>query len=163
MKETGFLETLRKLEGSNVQFILVGGVAAVLNGAPVQTYDIDLVYARNPANVERLLGVLASLDAVFRLQPERRLRPSASHLLGSGHLNLLTRSGPLDLLATIGSNLSYEDLLPHSSEMDIGAGTRILVLNLEMIIEIKEQLAGEKDIAVLPILRQTLNESRKKK
>ncbi len=96
------------------------------------------------------------------MEPERRLRPTASHLSGSGHLNLLTRSGPLDLLTTIGKNLGYEDLIPHSSEMEIGEGTRILVLDLETLIAIKEELAGEKDMAVLPILRQRLRESRKK-
>lgn len=163
MQETSFVEILRRLETSKAQFIVVGGVAAALNGAPVQTYDVDLVYSRNPDNIQRLLSVLESLDTVFRLQPERRLRPTASHLAASGHLNLLTRSGPLDLLATIGKNLGYEDLLPHSSEMDIGAGIRIRVLNLEMLIALKEQLANEKDIAVLPILRQTLKESKKKR
>lgn len=116
----------------------------------------------SPKTIARLLPALESLEAVFRVQPERRLRPSASHLSASGHLNLLIRSGPLDLLATIGKNLGYEDLLPHSSEMEIGEGTRMLVLDLETLIAIKEELAGDKDIAVLPILRQTLKESRKK-
>jgi hypothetical protein len=139
----------------------VGGLAAVLNGAPVQTYDVDIVYLGTPDNMERLLKVLASLDAVFRIQPERRLRPTASHLSGSGHLNLLTRNGPLDLLATIGRNLTYADLLPHCSEMDVSDGIRIRVLDLETLIELKEELAGDKDLAVLPILRQTLKESRR--
>ena len=162
MQNTRLLETLRKLEASQSQFILVGGLAAVLNGAPIQTYDIDLVYSRTPENIQRLLAVLESLDAIFRIQPDRRLRPNASHLSGKGHLNLLTSSGPLDLLATIGADLGYEELLPHSSEMEIGAGIRILVLELETIIALKEELAGEKDMAVLPILRRTLKESRKK-
>lgn len=161
MREGSLLETLRTLAASKSQFILVGGLAAVLNGAPIHTYDIDVVYSRKPENIARLLTVLESLDAVFRVQPERRLRPTASHLSASGHLNLLTRSGPLDLLATIGKNLGYDDLLSHSSEMEIGEKTRILVLDLETLIELKEELAGDKDVAVLPILRRTLKESRK--
>ncbi len=163
MQENRLHGLLRRLEESKSQFIVVGGLAAVLNGAPVQTYDVDLVYLRSPENIEHLLEVLASLDAVFRIQPERRLKPTASHLSGSGHLNLLTRNGPLDLLATIGKNLTYDDLLAHCSEMDIGDGIRIKVLDLEILIEIKEQLAGDKDLAVLPILRQTLRELRKKR
>src|SRR5947207_1117032 len=101
---------LRTLHESNIQFIVVGGVAAVLNGAPVQTYDVDLVYSREPANIDRL------------------------HLAAGGHLNLLTRYGPVDLLATIGQNLSYSDLLPQSDEMELGDGFRILVLKLENLI-----------------------------
>jgi len=162
MQEGRLLATLRKLKDSESEFILVGGLAAVLNGAAIQTYDIDIVYSRTQENIRRLLPVLASLDAVFRMQPERRLRPTASHLSANGHLNLLTSGGPLDLLATIGSNLAYEDLLPHSLELEIGEGIRVHVLDLETIIALKEELAGDKDTAVLPILRQTLKEMRRK-
>jgi predicted nucleotidyltransferase len=153
--------TLRALRDGTVDFILVGGLSAVINGAPVHTYDVDIVHSREPENVARLLPVLESLDAVFRIQPERRLKPNATHLTGAGHLNLVTRYGPLDLLGTIGRDLGYPDLLPHSAEMDIGGGTRIRVLNLEKLIAIKEELAGEKDRAMLPILRRTLEETKK--
>lgn len=78
------------------------------------------------------------MDAVFRIQPKRRRRPTASHLVAAGHLNLLTLYGPVDLLAAIGQNLGYEWLLPHSAEMDILEGIRIRVLKLEMLIAIKE-------------------------
>ena len=158
MAEHRLRALLRSLAESKSEFIVVGGLAAVLNGAPIQTYDVDIVYARNSENIGRLIEVLGSLDAVFRIQPERKLRPNQSHLSGGGHLNLLTRSGPLDLLGAIGRNLGYEDLLLHSSKMDVGDGLRIQVLDLGTLIEIKEQLGGEKDIAVLPVLRQTLKE-----
>ncbi len=163
MQEGKLIAALRQLCESEVQFILVGGLAAVLNGAPIQTFDVDLVYSREPANIDRLLAVLRSLDAVFRMQPDRRLRPDRSHLAGGGHLNLLTSFGPLDLLGTIGENLAFADLLSHSREMDVGQGIHVRVLNLDTLISIKEQLGSEKDLAVLPILRRTLSETRKKK
>lgn len=162
MQPARLVATLRALQENGVQFILVGGLAAVLNGAPIQTYDVDVVYSREPANIDRLLTVLPLMDAIFRAQPERRLKPMASHLAAAGHLNLLTRYGPVDLLAVIGRNLGYQELLPHSTEMDITEGTSIRVLNLETLIAIKEQQGGEKDIAVIPILRQTLSEIKKK-
>src|ERR1700688_1909953 len=120
MPEGKLLATLRTLCESDIQFIVVGGLAAVLNGAPVPTYDVALVYSREQANVDRI--------------------------------NLLTRYGPVDLLATIGQNLRYSDLLPHSTEMVIGEGIGVRVLDLETLISIKEQLPSEKDLAVLPIL-----------
>jgi predicted nucleotidyltransferase len=162
MPEGRLFATLRTLCESDIQFIVVGGLAAVLNGAPIQTYDVDLVYSREQDNVDRLLKVLQDVDAIFRIQPERRLRPTGSHLVAGGHLNLLTRYGPVDLLATIGKDLGYSNLLPHSNEMDIGDGIRVRVLNMETLIAIKEQLTSEKDVAVLPILRQTLREMKKK-
>jgi hypothetical protein len=162
MSQNRLVALLRTLAESQSDFIVVGGLAAVLRGAPVQTYHVDIVHARNDGNVERLLNVLGSLDAIFRIQPQRPLRPNASHLAGSGHLNLITREGPLDLLATIGNGLGFEDLLPESSEMNIGGGMKVRVLSLDAIIRLKEQLSGEKDIASLPVLRRTLEESKKK-
>ncbi len=161
MHEGNLVATLRHLCQGKIQFIVVGGVAAVLNGAPIQTFDVDVVYSREAANIDRTITVLQSLDAVFRAQPERRLRPTASHLAGGGHLNLLTRFGPLDLLGTIGQGLGFEELLPKSDEVEIGEEMTVRVLNLETIILIKEQLASEKDVAALPILRRTLAELRK--
>ena len=162
MPEGDFLATLRQLRENDVDFILIGGLAAVLNGAPIQTFDIDLVYSQEPSNIDRLLAVLTSLDAVFRIQPERRLRPDKSHLAGGGHLNLQTSHGPLDLLGSVGDVQDYDDLLPQSAEMEVGQGIRVHVLNLETIISIKERLGSEKDIAMLPVLRRTLIELRNK-
>lgn len=133
----------------------------MLHGAPVNTFDIDIVHSRETTNIERLLRALETLDAVFRIQPERRLKPTASHLASSGHLNLITRFGPLDVLGTIGKDLGYDELIPHSAELDIGQGLRVRVLDLETLIAIKEELGGEKDRAALPILRRTLEELRK--
>jgi hypothetical protein len=57
--------------------------------------------------------------------------------------------------------LSYEDLVPHTVEMDIGGGVRVRVLSLAKIVALKEELAGEKDLAVLPILRRTLEQKQR--
>src|SRR5258708_33554884 len=110
MPDSKLFATLRTLCQRDIQFIVVGGLAAVLNGAPIQTYDVDLVYSREQPNVDRLLNFLQEIDAIFRIQPERRLRPAGSHLAAGGHLNLLTRYRPGDLLATIGPNLGLSDL-----------------------------------------------------
>jgi len=162
MQERKLIATLRSLCQRDIQFVLVGGLAAVLNGAPIHTYDVDVVYSREPANIEGLLNFLQEIDAVFRIQPERRLRPTDGHFAAGGHLNLLTSLGPLDLLGSIGQGLGYSDLLPLSDEMAISDGIRVRVLNLETLISIKERLGSEKDAAVLPILRRTLQESKKK-
>jgi predicted nucleotidyltransferase len=162
MPERKLIATLRALHDGGVEFVLVGGLAAVLQGAPIDTFDIDVVHSREAENVARLQPVLEALDAVFRIQPARRLKPNASHLASAGHLNLITRYGPLDLLGTIGRDLGYRELLPHSADLDIGEDLRIRVLDLETLIALKEELAGEKDRAALPILRRTLEERRKR-
>ena len=161
MPDSSFLTALRALREGGVKFVIVGGLAAVLNGAPVNTLDLDIVPARDEANVARLLRVLDALDAIYRMQPDRRLKPDASHLSSPGHHNLITNCGPLDVLGTIGGGLGYEDLLPHTVEMETGGGVRVRVLNLATIVALKEELAGEKDLAVLPILRRTLEQKQR--
>ena len=139
-----------------MDFIVVGGVAAALHGAPVSTFDLDVVHSRVPDNVRRLLAVLETLQSFYRAQPKRRLRPRESHLCSKGHQLLMTRYGPLDLLGTIGRGLGYEELLEYTTEMRIARKVLVRVLDLEKLIEIKEGLADEKDRAVLPLLRLTL-------
>lgn len=145
-----------------MEFIVVGMTAGVLRGAPVTTVDVDIVHRRIPENVARLLGVLAELDAVYRHDP-RRLRPNASHLLGPGHQLLTTTYGDLDCLGAIDQGKSYEDLLPQASEMSLGEGLSVRVLALSALIEMKERSARPKDLAVIPVLRATLDELSRKR
>ena len=152
--DLGHRVLLRALVNGSVEFILVGSGAEFLNGAPAQVGDVDIVHACNATNVERVLLVLEALDALFPIP----------HLASGGHLNLITRYGRLDLWRTLGNDLaySYEDLLPHSIEMDLCDDLRIRVLDLETSIRIREQVAGEKDRATLPILHRTSEEKRKR-
>jgi hypothetical protein len=156
MPGADLLAAMRLLYEGGVDFIVVGGVAAVLNGAPVSTFDLDIVPARDKANIDRLLEVLQSAHATYRLQPDRRLVPTADHLRTAGHHNLATDYGALDVLGTIGRGLGYEDLLPHTVEIDVGNGVRVRVLDLATIVQMKEELGDDKDRAALPILRQVL-------
>ena len=73
----------------------------------------------------------------------------------------MTRYGPLDLLGTIGRSHRYENLLQETKEIDLSPDVRVRVLNIERLIEVKLETAGEKDLAMLPILRRTLEEKKK--
>jgi predicted nucleotidyltransferase len=152
------LETLIRHE---VDFIVIGGVCAVMHGAPVNTFDLDLVHSRTSENLERLLRALEELDAYFREHGERRLRPSLSHLASSGHQLLLTNAGPLDLLGTISNDLGYDELLPDTLISTVREGFKVRLLNLATLIAVKEELGRDKDKAMLAILRHTLEEKRK--
>jgi hypothetical protein len=164
MAAADFLAALRALRGGEVEFVVVGGLAAVLNGAPINNaLNLDIVHERSPDNVEKLVRALDSIDAVYRMQLSHRLRPNTRDLNSAQCHNLTTRYGPLDVLGTIGKGKGYAQLLPHSNPMEIGEGVRVPVLNLETIVALKEELAGEKDLAVLPVLRRTLEERRRPK
>jgi hypothetical protein len=157
--EFSLLKILTQLVGAEIEFVVVGSLAAVLQGAPIPDIEIAILFAQNHQNIERLVNLLDPLDAIFRIQPHRKLRPNITHLAGNGHINLITKYGPLDLLTNIGNNLRYADILPLTKPLLITETTTINVLNLETLIALKEQLGGEKDLATLPILRQTLKQS----
>ena len=152
-----FLEILRALLQYRVDFIVVGGVCAVLHGAPVATFDLDLVHCRASDNLERLMAALNDLDAYFRERPDQRLRPKPSHLASPGHQLLMTRFGPLDLLGAIGNKRSYKDLILNTVELQVGE-LSLRILTLETLIETKKAAGRDKDRAVLSLLRQTLKE-----
>ena len=99
MPASDFAAILGVLSAEGVEFIVVGGVSAVLQGAPVTTFDLDVVHSRKADNVQRLMGALEKLDAHYRSYVMEHRRPGASHLSLPGYQLLMTRYGPLDLLA----------------------------------------------------------------
>jgi hypothetical protein len=157
-------EILLILARSGAEFIVVGGMSAVMNGADINTRDLDVVHRRNPVNVSLLLPALRELDAWYRMRTDKKLHPNESYLMSPGHQLLRTIHGDLDLLGAIGVNLSlsYEDLLGDSEFLEIAPGVPVRALSLEKYIELKEDLRRDKDIAFLPTLRATLHEKRKR-
>jgi len=156
--ETDFLAILQSLAEHRVEFIVVGGISAVLQGAPIATFDLEVVHSLSSENVQRLLIALDELGASYRAAGRPSLKPDASHLASSGHQLLITRFGPLDLLGSIGKGRGYDELLTNSQLMQVGPNLDVRVLDLSMVIQTKEEVAREKDVAVLAILRRTLQE-----
>ena len=149
---------LAKLFDGGVEFIVVGGAAAVLHGAPITTNGLDIVHRRTPENVARLLEVLLSLDATMRYDFARRgLRPTAEMLAGKGQINLSTSLGPLDPLCELADGMGYEELLEHS-ELMADEGRPLRVLDLPTLISVKTKAGRLKDRMVLPLLVATLQE-----
>jgi hypothetical protein len=155
-----FESILRALSLRHVDFIVVGGVCAVLHGAPVQTFDLDLVHSREPDNLKRLVPALRELKARYRTHPRQRIEPSEADLASPGAHLLVTSLGPLDLMGRIAPGQGYADLLPKTIDVDAGGKLRLKLLTLEALIEAKEAAARAKDRAMLPVLRQTLKERR---
>ncbi len=121
------------------------------------TFDLDVVHSTEEANVVRLLVALGLLDAFYRTQAERKIKPDASHLGSSRRQLLMTRYGQ-DLLGAIRRGHTYRDLSGRAVRLQIANNLTVPMLDLASLIAIKEETAGEKDQAVLPVLRRTLRE-----
>ena len=148
------------LEGlieAGVDFILVGGLAAVVQGAPVTTLDVDIVHNRSPENIAKLLSFLKSINAFHRRPDDKVIGPKEGDISGLGHALFTTRLGPLDVLAVIEEGRAYGDLLEHTVEIEFRNHT-IRVLDLKMLIQLKRTSADPKDMQRLPVLEETLRQ-----
>lgn len=141
------------LSDHDVEFVVVGGTAAVLLGAPLTTLDVDVVYRQTPENAERLHRALTALGAEARPKiPERKLVPTQATLeTAQGPILLTTPQGPLDLLPKLDPLGNFAALQTYCSRMNI-AGKKVLVINVEALILSKQHANRPKDRLALPIL-----------
>jgi hypothetical protein len=109
MTTLSFRHLIESLLRHEVEFVVVGGVAAVLHGAPVTTFDLDALFRVSEQNAQRLLEALDSLHARYRGHTPP-LKPTLEDLMAGGHLLLATDAGPLDMLGFIGQHQRFDDL-----------------------------------------------------
>ena len=147
------LATLRKHE---VRFVVIGAIAAILQGYPLPTYDLDITPDDAPDNLERLADALRELEAKLRTpQGAIDFPVDAKMLSGARVWTLTTRAGDLDLVFDPAGTAGYADLRRGAIAYDIGSG-EIPVASLIDVIRSKETAHRVKDQAQLPALRRTL-------
>jgi predicted nucleotidyltransferase len=160
-KSASLGEVLEGLLEAGVDFILVGGLAAVIQGAPVTTMDVDIVHSQSPENVAKLLSFLKSIGAFHRRLDGKLIEPKEGDLSGRDHALFTTRLGPLDVLAVVEEGKSYDDLLNDTVEIEF-RGHTLRVLDLRMLIQLKRTSTDPKDKQRLPVLMETLRQLEEK-
>jgi hypothetical protein len=155
---------LRTLHEHDVDFVVVGGIAARLRGAPLLTQDVDITPATDRRNLERLAAALEELDARLRTAtaPDGVPFPFDPGLLESATVwTLTTKHGDIDLVVSPAGTGGYRDLLADADELKVAVKPDLLVkvASLADVIRSKEAAGREKDRAALPLLRRTLEES----
>lgn len=153
-----------ELARHQVDYVLIGGLAAVLHGSTALTNDVDIVPRADDANLARLGVALVELDARIRSADSVDGIAFDPHpaLLGSmSVLNLTTRCGDLDLALTPSGLEDLDGLWERATVLEI-AGCRVRVAALEDIIRSKEAAGRAKDHATLPILRALQDEIRQR-
>jgi len=158
-------EILEVLERHQVLYIVIGGLAAELRGSPYVTRDVDVTPACTRENFSKLSTALRELDAKLRI-PDRE-EPLAirldERLFEQGTTwTFVTKHGCLDIALLPDGTLGYDDLRRSATREQITDTVTIYVAALADVIRSKEAAGREKDRAVLPILRQVLERSRKK-
>jgi len=152
---------LKGLSEAGIEFIVVGGLAAVTQGAPVTTFDLDIVHHQTDENTKKLSVFLKSISAIQRRPDDKIIEPTEKDLKAKGHLLLNSRLGPLDILAFIEQGRGYRELLSDAVEIEL-YGYKVNVLSLHALIELKRDSKDPQDRYRLPILEETLRQIRGK-
>lgn len=153
---------LRVLRRHRVEFLVIGGIAAIAQGYPLTTRDLDITPSRTPDNLDRLAAALAELHAKLRLADGDELAfPFDGRFLAGAEIwTLATARGDLDVVFTPAGTRGYEDLRRAAVELDLEGP--VLVASLADVIRSKEAAGRPKDQAQLPALRETLDRIRRR-
>lgn len=156
-------------EDEGVQYVVVGGIAAVLHRWSGATADLDIVPAGGSANLDRLGRALRSLDAVVYADPERNdlfadgkppeaddFGYTAEGLRRHRVWHLTSDSGPIDLSFQIDGVGDYETLRSKAEPRAV-FGLRVMIASLDHVIASKRAVARPKDLRVLPELEELRN------
>lgn len=142
------------LADHGVEYVLIGGLAAVIRGSTAMTNDADIVPAVARANLVRLSSALNDLSARIRSDADPdgvAFDPHPALLASMATLNMTTRCGDLDIAFSPAGIATFEALLAASDIFEL-AGQRVPVAALADIIRSKEAAGRPKDLATLPIL-----------
>jgi predicted nucleotidyltransferase len=155
-------EIFAVLDRHEVRYVLIGGLAAILYGAPHVTTDVDIVPEEDRRNLERLSEALTELKARIRVAGEPDGVPFGHDGVSLAKVriwNLVTDLGNLDISFVPSGTRGYDDLRRDLRTVTVN-GIDVPVASLADVIRSKEAADRERDRAILPVLREMLERER---
>lgn len=155
---------LRALESHGVEYILIGGLAAIAHGSTLATADADVLPSPEPENLDRLLDALESLSAKVLVGEQRlaiesgepwevsELRRGVDGLRQAQAWHFSTSAGSVDVVMTATGVGAYDVHLPRA-ESRVVFGIAIRIAGLDDLIASKAATGRPKDEAILRELR----------
>ena len=150
---------LSRLHTGKVEFVLVGGLAAVVHGGSLVTQDVDVCCRFTPENLQRLSRALANLRPVHRLTPQKlAFELTESFCANLKNLYLQTDIGVLDCLSEVLGVGDYDQVFQRSVAIELPFG-QCRVLDLDSLIRAKEAMNRPNDritVSQLKSIRERL-------
>lgn len=146
---------LRVLHDEGVRFVVIGGYAGELLGAPLITNDLDVCYERSPGNLERLARALVRMNAklrVAKVEDELPFILDARTLAAGDSFTFVTDLGSLDVLGTPSGTAGYADLALRAQELPVATDLEVPVVVLGDLMRMKRASGRTKDRLQLEVL-----------
>ncbi|MFE8603693.1 hypothetical protein [Archangium violaceum] len=138
-------ELLRLLLDAGVEFVLIGGVAAIAHGSATFTVDCDITAPFTEENLTRLLTAIAPHHPRYALAvPKRPVTEPPAVLAKNRNLYVLTNLGRLDILSEVPPVGSYTDVASRAVTQEI-YGRSCRIISLDDLIAVKRHLGRDKD------------------
>jgi hypothetical protein len=149
---------LHALLDRRVRFVLIGGLAGAIRGSPVITGDIDICYARDRENLDRLAETLRDLGARLRGAPtDVPFQLDASSLEAGDHFTFATELGPLDCIGSPAGTDGFADLDASATDESLD-GIVVGVAALGDLIRMKRAAGRPQDLIAVEWLEALRDE-----
>jgi predicted nucleotidyltransferase len=136
---------LEPLVRHGVDFVLIGGMAGIARGANYPSFDLDVAYARDKANVKRLVSALDDIGVRLRGGPAALPFQLDERAIENGaNFTFVTPYGDLDVLADIAGIRSFGELSSKAEEREF-FGLTVRVASLDHLISMKRAANRPKD------------------
>jgi predicted nucleotidyltransferase len=147
---------IQALVDAGVEFVIIGGWSAILNGSVYATNDLDICFARNSENLRRLARALAPYHPRLRDLPKGLPFVWDQATLRNGTVFTLdTDLGKIDLLAEVAGLGTFDEMTAGSIVAE-AFGRQVRTLDLKSLIKAKRAAGRDKDLMVLPELESLL-------
>ncbi len=146
-------ELIESLVRHEVEFVVVGGYAALAHGSSVMTQDLDICFRFDEANLQKLVRALEGLHPVHRLTPQKLpFRLTTDLCAGLKNLYLQTDAGVLDCLSEVAGIGPYDAVLVRSVQVDTPLG-KCRILDVDALIVAKETMGRMHDLLTVRQLK----------
>lgn len=151
------------LNEERVDYVVLGGFAAIMRGSSLPTRDIDIIPNHDGGNLDRLGRALTRMNAQIRIAGDSvATKIDGNFLRNMPHmLNLVTDFGEMDLaFAPAGSAGDYEGWKANATDEEVSDGLVVKVASLDDIIDSKRAANRPKDLMALPYLESLRDQLR---
>jgi hypothetical protein len=147
---------IQALVDARVEFVIIGGWSAILNGSSYVTNDLDICFARDSGNLRRLAQALAPFHPRLRDLPKGLPFVWDHATLRNGTVfTLETDLGKIDLLAEVAGLGTFEEVAGGLVVTE-AFGRQVRILDLKSLIKSKRAAGRQKDLLLLPELESLL-------